>query len=306
MYFTQLPDHTRPDFDENLHFSRFKKQNIVFNALSTGAGCDNHIGCLSFKTVLKGEEWYGIDGRHIAVRPGQFLILNDDQPYSCHIGNREPARIISIFFKKEFANAVLNDAVDTPSLDNPTARQIEFFQTLYDIDPDLRQQLNTFITHLDTHGYNSDAVDEYLIFFLHHLIRTHRSELTRAAKINALKPGTRTEIYKRLCIAKDAVESSYHEPLNLETLSKASCLSVPQLVRHFHAAFHTTPHRYLAGTRLRHAAQKLATTNLSVKDITWQCGFEDASAFCRAFRSAYGAQPEAYRKKSTRCQPSIS
>jgi len=303
MYFTQLPDHSRPDFDENLHFSRFKKQNIVFNAVSTQAGCDNHIGCLSFKTVLQGEEWYGIDGRNIAVRPGQFLILNDDQPYSCHIKKDEPARIISIFFKKEFANAVLKDAGDTSSPDNPTHAPIEFFQTLYDIDRTLRQKLNTFITHLDTQGYNSDAVDEYLVFFLHHLIRTHRSELTRAAGINALKPATRTEIYKRLIIAKDVLHSSYPEPLNLETLSKASCLSVPQLVRHFHAAFHETPHRYLKTLRLRHAAEKLATTTIPIQEITWQCGFEDPSAFCRAFKSAYGKQPEAYRKKYTACQP---
>jgi len=298
MYFTQLPDHSRPDFDENLHFSRFKYQNIVFNAASTQAGCDNHIGCLSFKTVLKGEEWYGIDGRNIAVRPGQFLILNDDQPYSCHIGKNEPARIVSIFFKKEFANAVLKDALATEatSLDGPeSGSRPEFFQTLYNIDPLLGRQLNTFITHLDTHGYNSDAVDEYLVFFLHHLIRTHRSNLTRVANINALKPGTRSEIYKRLCFARDAIESSYHESLNLESLSKAACLSIPQLVRHFHAAFHETPHRYLIKLRLRHAAQKLTTTTLSVKDITWQCGFEDPSAFCRSFRSAYGATPQTYR-----------
>ena len=298
MYFTQLPDHSRPGFDENGHFSRFKKQNIVFNAVSTNAACDKHVGCLSFKTVLKGEEWYGIDGRNIAVRPGQFLILNDDQPYSCHIGKNEPARIISIFFKKEFASAVLKDAINTTS--------IEFFQTLYAIDPYLNNQLHTFIAHLDTQGYNSDAVDEHLVFFLHHLIRTHRSELTRAARIDALKPATRTEICKRLNTAKDILHSCYQEALSLETLSKASCLSVPQLVRHFRAAFHDTPHRYLTKLRLHHAAQKLTTTTLTVKDITWQCGFEDPSAFCRAFRSAYGTQPEAYRKKPTLCHPFIS
>ena len=109
MYFTQLPDHSRPDFDEDLHFSRFKKQNIVFNALSTQAGCDNHIGCLSFK-------------------------------------------------KNEFASAVLKDAVDAFSLDNPINTYLEFFQTLYDIDPALNQNLNNFITQLDTQGYYSDDV----------------------------------------------------------------------------------------------------------------------------------------------------
>jgi len=304
MYFTQLPDHSRPDFDENLHFSRFKKQNIVFNAVSTQAGCDNHIGCLSFKTVLQGEEWYGIDGRNIAVRPGQFLILNDDQPYSCHINKNTPARIISIFFKKEFASAVLRDSTDTIASDHPTNPPIEFFQTLYDLEPTLHQKLHIFINHLNTHGYNSDAVDEYLVFFLHHLIRTHRSELARAASINALKPTTRTEIYKRLNIAKDLLHSSYHEPIDLESLSKASCLSVPQLVRHFHAAFHETPHRYLKALRLRHAAEKLTNTTTPIREITWQCGFDDPSAFCRAFKSTYGTQPEAYRKKHIACQPS--
>jgi len=305
MYFTQLPDHSRPDFDENLHFSRFRKLNIVFNAVSTQAGCDKHIGCLSFKTVLQGEEWYGIDGRNIAVRPGQFLILNDDQPYSCHINKNTPARIISIFFKNEFASAVLMDAGNA-SPDNPTNPSIEFFQTLYDIDPNLRQQLHAFITHLDTFGYNNDAVNEYLVFFLHHLIRTHRSELSRAANINALKPATRTEIYKRLNIAKDLLHSSYHEPINLESLSEASCLSVPQLVRHFHTAFHETPHRYLKTLRLRHAAEKLTNTTTPIQEITWQCGFDDSSAFCRAFKSAFGATPQTYRQKHTSCQPPTS
>jgi AraC family transcriptional regulator len=313
MYFTQLPDHNRPDFDEQLHFSRFRKQNIIFNALSTQAGCDNHIGCLSFKTVLNGEEWYGIDGRRIAVRPGQFLILNDDQPYSCRIHGREPARILSVFFKREFARGVFKDTIssEASSLDDPSNTcdtTIGFFQTLYEVDDDLRFQLDAFIAHLDTRSCNSDATDEYLIFFLRHLIRTHRSELTRAATIKALKPATRAEIFKRLCIAKDLLHSCYHDPLDLQTLSRTACLSIPQLVRQFRAAFHTTPHRYLVNLRLGHAARLLANSTLPVREITWQCGFEDASAFCRAFRSAYGAQPETYRKRKQLhpCQPSIS
>jgi AraC-like DNA-binding protein len=298
MYFTQLPDHRRADFDENLHFSRFRKQNIVFNALSTQTGCDNHVGCLSFKTVLKGEEWYGVNGRNIAVRPGQFLILNDDQPYSCRIHKNEPTRTFSVFFKKEFASAVVNEAADPTLLDEPAGPPIEFFQTLYDIGPGLEQRLAAFLSHLETQPYDSDAADEYLVFILNHLIQTHRSELTRSARIDALKSGTRIEIHKRLCIAKDLIHSSYHEPIDLETLSAAACLSIPQLVRQFRAAFHTTPHRYLVGLRLSHAARLLTTTTLSIRDITWQCGFEDTSAFARAFKSAYGIQPEMYRKQA--------
>src|ERR1022692_2191701 len=102
MYFTSLPDHSKPGFDEQSHFGQFKKHNIIFNALSTYSNCDKHVGCLSFKTVLSGEEWYGIGNHRLAVRPGQFLVLNDEQTYSCRIEKGDEARVFSGFFKKEF------------------------------------------------------------------------------------------------------------------------------------------------------------------------------------------------------------
>src|SRR5882724_5501463 len=74
MYFTSLPDHTKPGFDEQAHFGKFKTHNVIFNALSSGVHCDHHVGCLSLKTVLQGEEWYGVNHRHVALRPSQFLI----------------------------------------------------------------------------------------------------------------------------------------------------------------------------------------------------------------------------------------
>ncbi|HLZ85790.1 MAG TPA: AraC family transcriptional regulator [Puia sp.] len=300
MYFTQLPDHTQPGFDEQSHFGRFKKHNMIFNARGSQAHCDKHVGCLSFKTVLGGEEWYGIDGHHIAVRPGQFLVLNDDQPYSCRIPKGEPADVLSIFFKKEFARAIFHDAshneetlLDDPA--NPGNNPVEFFQTLYSIEPELQTQLTAFIIHLETQGYDSDAADEHLIFILRYLILTHRSQQTHTIRVDAQKPSTRLEIFKRLCIAKDLLHSSYKQPLDLQTLSRNACLSVPQLIRQFRSVFHTTPHRYLVKLRLEHAAHLLTTTTLPVREITWQCGFENPSAFCRAFRSAYNTQPQNFR-----------
>jgi AraC-like DNA-binding protein len=302
MYFTQLPDHSRQDFDENLHFSRFKRQNIVFNAVSTQARCDSHIGCLSFKTVLEGEEWYGINGRNIALRPGQFLVLNDDQPYSCRIQPGSRTRILSIFFKREFAGDVFKDAThtETVSLDDPFAIHsgpIEFFQTLLPIDPKLNHTLTALLNHLENHLYHPDATDEFLVFLLRRLIRTHHGQLTLAASVNALKPSTKQEIFRRLCIVKDILHSSYPSPLQLQSLAKTACLSIPQLVRQFHTVYHATPHRYLKMLRLQHAARLLATTDLPILDITWKCGFEDPSAFCRSFKSAYGATPQTYRKQ---------
>src|ERR1700742_2291686 len=121
MYYTRLPDSDEPGFDEQRHFSQFKKHNIVFNAWSRESHCEDHIGCLSLKTVLSGEEWYTIDRRRTAVRPGQFLILNDDQRYGSQVRKEEPTRVLSVFFKRAFASAVFRDCLhdEETSMDDP-------------------------------------------------------------------------------------------------------------------------------------------------------------------------------------------
>ena len=301
MYFTSLPDHAKPGFDEQLHFSRFKKHNIIFNALSSYSHCDNHVGCLSFKTVLSGEEWYGINNRSIAVRPGQFLMLNDDQNYSCHMDTGEKVRCLSIFFKKEFASSVFHDTLHGAEilLDDPFNQDkntLEFFQNLNHIDPELQLQLSGLIASLESEGYANVLMDERLVFLLRHLIQTHKAETKHAGKVNALKASTQKEVYKRLCIAKDVLHSSYIDNPDLNTLSSIACLSVSQLVIQFKAVFQVTPHQYLSRLKLERAAELLKLTNKPVHEITWLCGFENISAFCRAFKSAHGVQPLSFRK----------
>src|SRR5688572_26105585 len=299
MYFTSLPDHSKPGFDEQLHFSKFKTHNIIFNALAKKSYCAHHVGCLTIKTVLSGEEWYGIGNHRLAVRPGQFLILNDDQGYSCRVDNAEEVRILSVFFKKEFALSVFRDALCTEDalLDNPFesgGAALEFFQTLYDIDIPLQQKLLSLLKALNEYEVNS--VDEHLTFLLHDLIRSHKREAHRAGQINAIKPSTRLEIYKRICVAKDLLHSNYMDKPNLSEISSTACISIPQLIRQFKAVFQTTPHQYLTRIRLAHAARLLKHTATPVQEITWMCGFENVSAFCRAFKSQYGVQPISFRK----------
>jgi AraC-like DNA-binding protein len=301
LYFTRLPDHSKPGFDEKAHFNTFKQSNVVFNAISNNSTCDNHAGCLSLKTVLCGEEWYGINGRRVAVRPGQFLILNDDQCYSFRIDHGEKVRSLSIFFKKDFASSVFRDAINTEKdmLENPydSLETLEFYQTLYELGPEMQIRLSRLICSLENEPDAGFAMDGHLIDILNQLIQKHKSELYRTKTVNALRPNTRTEIYKRLCIAKDLLHSSYMDSPDLKTIGSIACLSVPQLVRQFKSVFHTTPHQYLTRIRLDRAADLLKYSNKPVHEITWMCGFENVSAFCRAFKTQHAVKPLEFRNK---------
>ena len=300
MYFTQLPDHNAPGFDERAHFERFGKQNVIFNAFSKTAGCSHHIGCLSLKTVFAGEERYNIDGRSIAVRPGQFLILNNEQDYSCRIDPCEGARTFSVFFEKKFAATVFHDLLKSDEEPDDALHGVgdpvpEFFPTLHTVPPPLATRLRLLAARLDRDGYDRSFVDEYLVFLLRYLLHTHRSDTRLLQRIDAVRTSTQKEIFKRLCVARDILHSSFQAPLDLSWLSSQSCLSMPQLIRHFKSAFGQTPHQYLIGVRLQHAARWLKESSLPVRDISWRCGYADVSAFCRVFRTEYGIQPEKYR-----------
>jgi AraC-like DNA-binding protein len=138
-------------------------------------------------------------------------------------------------------------------------------------------------------------MDEQLVPLLNFLIKQGASELKKASRVNAVKTSTQKEIYSRVCIAKDVLQSSFMKKIDLPLLSQLSCLSVPQLVRQFKCVFKLTPHQYLMKVRLARAVEMVRSTDYPVNEIALKCGFEDTSAFCRAFRLAYGTQPTFFR-----------
>lgn len=61
----------------------------------------------------------------------------------------------------------------------------------------------------------------------------------------------------------------------------------------------TTPRAYIQRLRLERAAAALARADAghSITEIAFEVGFNDLSAFCRAFQRRFGASPSAYRRQ---------
>lgn len=58
-----------------------------------------------------------------------------------------------------------------------------------------------------------------------------------------------------------------------------------------------TLHSYIIACRINFAKYQLATTNLSVKEICFSCGFSSESNFCLSFKKQCGESPLAYRNR---------
>lgn len=87
--------------------------------------------------------------------------------------------------------------------------------------------------------------------------------------------------------------------LNLAALAEELCISVPHLHTLFRKHLGETPHQRLLARRLQEARNLLATSNLNLKELAFECGFTSAEHFCRTFKERFCMTPGDYRKRNT-------
>src|SRR6516225_5487443 len=103
---------------------------------------------------------------------------------------------------------------------------------------------------------------------------------------------------RRLLRARDAIDRTYAEPLDVARLAEIACVSEAHFIRGFRATFGETPHRYLQRRRVERAMFLLRETDRSVTDISFDVGFTSLGTFSRTFRDIMGESPSAYRRRA--------
>ena len=103
---------------------------------------------------------------------------------------------------------------------------------------------------------------------------------------------------RRLLRARDAMDRTYAQPLDVPTLARIAHVSDAHFIRTFKATFGETPHRYLQRRRVERAMFLLRATDASVTDVCFDVGFNSLGTFSRTFRDVVGASPSEYRRRS--------
>ena len=86
-------------------------------------------------------------------------------------------------------------------------------------------------------------------------------------------------------------------PLPADALAREARLSVRQLERLFLRHVGRTPTEYYIGLRLARARELLRQTDWSVLDVAAATGFASQSHFAQSYRSAFGLNPSAERRR---------
>lgn len=100
----------------------------------------------------------------------------------------------------------------------------------------------------------------------------------------------------RLLRVQHLIRCTIDNRLDLISLAAVANYSPTHLIRIYRDVFGETPSEYAVRLRNKRALDMVCTTELSVCEIAESLGFESESAFCRAFKHAFGCTTTAARR----------
>lgn len=105
--------------------------------------------------------------------------------------------------------------------------------------------------------------------------------------------------------AKDLVDRSYAQPLDVLALASHAHMSPAHFARQFKEAFGESPHQYVLTRRVERAMELLRNTDATVTEVCFEVGFQSLGSFSSAFRRVTDMTPTAYRATAIGYPPTV-
>ena len=93
----------------------------------------------------------------------------------------------------------------------------------------------------------------------------------------------------------EVMEENYMYDLKLEDFANIANRSLSTFKRDFTDYYKTTPGKWLTERRLKRAQSLLVNTSMTIREIAFDCGFNNPSHFSRAFKEYFHQSPSQYQ-----------
>ncbi len=303
MILREFPDHKRAGFDTGGSDPKQGWPNMVIKAVGHDVSYTEHSGPLSIKCAFGGREYYRVDGTTMAADDEGFVVLNEGQIYSSRIPSGPPVESFCVFFHSAFVHDVLSSQVRASDLllshatRHGLQQPVTFFDRRYRYTPAISRRIGEMRRGIENGVTDNTWLEASLRSLLVSMLTLHRGLRSEIESLNAVRVSTRAELYRRLCHARDVIESLFHQPLTVHQLAEVAYLSPHHFLRQFKQLFGETPHQMLRRRRLEEARRLLRARNDSVADICHTIGFESTGSFTTLFARTFGVPPDQWRRR---------
>jgi AraC-like DNA-binding protein len=132
-----------------------------------------------------------------------------------------------------------------------------------------------------------------LITILNDLSRSKNYEILNISNYNINGINENERIRKAFNFIKD----NYKKEVSLENVAKEVHMTVPSFCRYFKSQTKKTFIQFLIEYRINNALKLLIQSDKDIKNICYECGFNNYSHFNRSFKKINLISPSDYRKK---------
>jgi AraC family transcriptional regulator len=281
-------------------YARWGRENCIILAASQSAEYPSYTQRLSVKSARGGCEHYYIDSRRVAVDDDSFMILNDGRTYGSRIRSSEPVESFTIFFRPGMAEEVASTLRASPEhlleLSAQSQASPQFAEHLRRHDRTITPILRYIRHHVETGLDDEQWYEEQLYFLLTRMLALHARDAAATRLIPARRASTRRELYRRIGLAVDFINTHYAQPIGLARIAAASSLSPYHCLRIFKAVHGQTPASFLNEKRMQVAQRLLRGGKQPLEVIAAELGFQSRTTLFRQMKSALGAAPSRFRR----------
>ncbi len=231
-----------------------------------------------------GTLWYG--GVFHTTYPGDVIVIPPGEVHTGGVGRGDGLSYLAVHLPPEVF------AASTPGAHRLGGRMPTFDSPIVQ-DRDISAALRHLDANLDTRTIKAadGAADEALIAVIA-LLTSRHSDFA----VPETQSGSSGEP-NFVRITREIIEDFYaeHERTSLGALAISAGVTPSHLVRVFSQSVGLSPHRYLVQTRVRRAAQFLAS-GVSASQVAAMTGFVDQSHLTTQFRRYMGTTPALYQR----------
>jgi len=249
----------------------------------------NNSLCLSF--IRKGFFEYQTFRRKDEVHAGRILISKPEYEHvAAHIDGQPD--ITTVF---EFTTDFFKEIKEQYKQAAWFLKNNDIHSLLLQSNPELDYLHNSIWKKLEKRNATGLQIDEMVMDLLERVINI----LTSSDPIPAVADSLKQFHLGTVETARNYIFENFSQNISLQQLAKHCLVSSFHFSRIFKTLMNISPHQYLTEVRLNHAKVLLTTTDQSVSDITYACGFNSPEHFATAYRHRFRINPTAQRKERT-------
>lgn len=252
---------------------------------------------LGLKYVARGKELYSCRQQDFQVGEGEYLLVNDLIPVVDTRINTANTWGMCINIDMSLVNDLVQQTVQPDQIDaDPKLIHYFFSDDLFlhkvKAGPAMAGTLNSMIAAMAADKL--PETPEELLFEVTSLLVQENLPLVKSYyKLEAAKVSTRKELFRRILLGRDILNSCCERPVDMKTVARQCLLSEFRFYRLFKQCFGVSPCHYLLRQRIERGIA-LRKQNRSWTEIAFQLNFTDLAAFSNAFKKIKGVSPKQY------------